>query len=60
VLLWHGVERILLVAFKLEHVIMILPESVTVAHCNQSYTERFHVRIKMTLYVNTDSTRALI
>ncbi|MFN9941578.1 MAG: hypothetical protein ACK56I_19085, partial [bacterium] len=47
----HGLEFELLVALKLEHVVVVLPERVPVRHRDQRDADALHVRVQVTLNV---------
>jgi hypothetical protein len=51
----HRTKFKLLVTFKLQKMIMILPESVSVGHSDQGNSYLFHISVQVTFYVNRDS-----
>ena len=59
-LLWHFLEGILLITLELEKIVMILPESVSMTHSDQSDVLLFHVGVEMALDVDTDCAGALV
>lgn len=56
----HWTELILFVSLELEQVVMVLPESITMAHSDQSHTLALHVGVEMSFNIDGNCTCAFI
>jgi hypothetical protein len=56
----HFTEGELFIAFKTENPVVMFPESGTVTHCDESYTNLLEVFVHMLLHVKGYLTSALV